>query len=190
MQNPDTLKIFAFKTPEDLRMWLKSNHATKNELWIKIFKKGSKIQSVDWNEAVIESLCWGWIDGIKKSLDEQSYLQRITPRKARSNWSKRNTEHVDRLISEGRMEEPGLVHVLAARADGRWEKAYTVSEMKVPTDFLLALDNEPAAKQFYQTLTKSSRYAIAHGLESAKKQETRQRRFDKFMAMLIRSEKP
>jgi uncharacterized protein YdeI (YjbR/CyaY-like superfamily) len=190
MLKPDTLKIMAFKSPKDLSKWLQDNHTSESELWVKIFKKGSGVQSVNWNEVVIESLCWGWIDGIKKSLDDQAYLQRITPRKTRSNWSKRNTEHIERLIIEGRMEEPGHVHVRAAKADGRWEKAYSVSEMSVPADFLLALCNEPKAKQFYETLTKSNRYAIAHGLESAKKQETRQRRFKKFMDMLIREEKP
>jgi len=115
----------------------------------------------------------GWIDGIKNSLDDQAYLQRITPRKTRSNWSKRNTEHIERLIIEERMEEPGLVHVRAAKADSRWENAYSVSEMKVPADFLAALDNKTKAKQFYETLTKANRYAIAYGLESAKKSETR-----------------
>ena len=190
MLKPDTSKIMVFKSPKDLSKWLQDNHTSESELWVKIFKKGSGVPSVNWNEVVIESLCWGWIDGIKKSLDDQAYLQRITPRKTRSNWSKRNTEHIEHLIIEGRMEEPGLVHVRAAKADGRWENAYSVSEMNVPADFLAALDNKPKAKQFYETLTKSNRYAIAHGLESAKKPETRQRRFKKFMDMLICEERP
>ncbi len=190
MLKPDASKIMTFKSPKDLSKWLQANHANESELWVKIFKKRSGIPSVTWNEVVIEALCWGWIDGVKKSLDDQAYLQRITPRKIRSNWSKRNTEHVERLIIEGRMEEPGLMHVRAAKADGRWENAYAVSEMKVPADFLAALENRPKAKQFYETLTKSNRYAIAYGLKSAKKPETRQRRFNKFMDMLIREEKP
>ena len=188
MPKPDAPKTMTFKSPKELSKWLQANHATESELLIKMFKKGSGIPSVNWNEVVIESLCWGWIDGVKKSLDDQAYLQRITPRKARSNWSKRNTEHVDRLIIEGRMKEPGLVHVRAAKEDGRWKNAYTVSEMKVPADFLAALESMPKAKQFYETLTKSNRYAIAYGLESAKKPETRQRRFKKFMDKLIRKE--
>ena len=102
---------------------------------MKIFKKQSAVTSVTWDEVVIEALCWGWIDGVKKSLDEQAYLQRITPRKARSSWSKRNRAHVERLIEEGRMQEPGLVHVRAAEADGRWENAYAVREMTVPERF-------------------------------------------------------
>lgn len=183
-------KIESFKSPVDLSHWLQANHGTENELWIKIFKKGSGVASVSWNEVVIEILCWGWIDGVKKSLDDQAYLQRITPRKAGSQWSRRNTEHVERLIKQGRMEAPGLVHVRAAKADGRWENAYAASEMKVPEDFLVALETKPKAKQFYETLTKSNRYVIAHGLESAKRPETRRRRFQGFMDMLVREEKP
>lgn len=190
MPKPDAPRTTTFKSPKELSKWLQANHATESELLIKMFKKGSGIPSVNWNEVVIESLCWGWIDGVKRSLDDKGYLQRITPRKARSNWSKRNTEHVDRLIIEGRMKEPGLVHVRAAKEDGRWKNAYTASEMKVPADFLAALESMPKAKQFYETLTKSNRYAIAYGLESAKKPETRQRRFKKFMDELIRKEKP
>ena len=190
MPEPDPNKILSFTTPEKLAQWLKANHSIESELWIKIFKKNSKLPSVTWDHVVIESLCWGWIDGIKKSLDEQAYLQRITPRKVRSNWSKRNVEHVERLISEERMMEPGLVHVSAAKADGRWDNAYVVSEMKVPDDFIAALEGKHKAKQFFETLNKSSRYVIAHGLTSAKKPETRQRRFAKYMDMIECEKKP
>lgn len=191
MPEPDPTKIMPFASPKELRRWLKANHATESELWVKVFKTKTGLPSVTWNEIVIETLCWGWIDGIKKSIDAEAYLQRITPRKPRSNWSKRNREHAERLMGEGRMEKPGLVHVHAAQADGRWENAYLPSsEMTVPEDFVLALESTPKAKQFYETLNKSSRYAIAYGLTSAKRPETRQRRFDKFMDMLIREEKP
>ncbi|MDX2369365.1 MAG: YdeI/OmpD-associated family protein [Colwellia sp.] len=190
MPEPDPLKIITFATPKDLGEWLKVNNATESELWIKIFKKNTGIQSVTWNDVVIEVLCWGWIDGIKKSIDELAYLQRITPRTARSNWSKRNTEHVERLISEDRMMESGLVHVHAAKADGRWEKAYVVSEMEVPADFVAALESQPRVKAFFEMLNKSNRYVIAYGLISAKKPETRLRRFAKFMNMLVHEEKP
>ena len=190
MPEPDPQKIKSFVTSRELGEWLKTNHTIESELWVKIFKKNTGIQSVTWNDVVIEILCWGWIDGIKKSIDNKAYLQRITPRKARSNWSKRNTEHVERLIKEDRMTEAGLVHVRAAKADGRWEKAYVVSEMEIPTDFLAALNNQPIVKQFFETLNKSSRYTIAYGLTSAKKPETRQRRFEKFMNMLVNQEKP
>ena len=191
MVKPDPKKIIAFASSKELNKWLRANHATENELWIKIFKKGAGVSSVTWNEVVIETLCWGWIDGVKKSLGDRAYLQRITPRKAQSSWSKRNTEHVERLITEGRMEEPGLVHVLSAKADGRWQKAYApASEMEVPADFLAALNSRPKAKRFFETLTKSSKYVISYGLTTAKKPETRKRRFDKFIDMLVRQEKP
>lgn len=191
MPELDPTKFITFASPEELHKWLKANHANETELWIKIFKKHTKIPSVTWNDVVIETLCWGWIDGVKKSIDDGVYVQRITPRKAKSSWSKKNTQHVERLIKEGRMQEPGLVHVHAAKADGRWEKAYApASEMKVPDDFLEALEKKPKAKQFYETLNKSSRYAIAYGLTTAKRAETRQRRFQKFMDMLIRKEEP
>jgi len=190
MPEPDPLKIMTFATPTALGQWLKVNHDCESELWVKIYKKNTGIQSVTWNDVVIESLCWGWIDGIKKSIDDQAYLQRITPRKTRSNWSKRNTEHAERLISENRMMESGLVHIRAAKADGRWESAYVVSEMEVPADFLAALESKPNVKAFFETLNKSSRYAIAYGLISAKKADTRVRRFEKFMNMLVHEEKP
>lgn len=190
MPKPDPAKIMTFATPRDLGRWLELNHATESELWVKIFKKKTSIPSVTWDDVVIEALCWGWIDGIKRSIDDQAYCQRITPRRARSNWSKRNRTHVENLISEGRMRESGLVHVRAAKADGRWASAYAVSEMKVPADFLVALEKKPKAKQFFETLSKSSRYVISHGLTSAKKAETRQKRFVKFMDMLTREEKP
>jgi len=190
MPEPTQLKELTFVTPKDLARWLELNHACESELWVKIYKKCTGIQSVTWDEIVIESLCWGWIDGIKKSIDDQAYLQRITPRKLRSNWSKRNTEHAERLIDEGRMMESGLVHIKAAKADGRWKNAYVVSEVEVPTDFLTALESKPSAKAFFKTLNKSSRYVIAHGLISAKKPETRLRRFIKFMDMLVQEDKP
>ena len=190
MPQPDPARVMSFALPKDLGRWLKMNHATEDELWVKIFRKGTGIPSVTWDDVVIESLCWGWIDGIKKSLDAQTYLQRITPRKARSNWSKRNRELAERLISEERMEAPGLEQVRSARADGRWENAYTASEREVPADFMAALESRPKARQFFETLTKSSRGVIAYGLSSAKKPETRQKRFEKFMAMLLNGEKP
>jgi uncharacterized protein YdeI (YjbR/CyaY-like superfamily) len=190
MPEPDPLSIMSFVTPKDLGLWLKENHTSESELWVKIYKKNTGIKSVTWNDVVIEALCWGWIDGIKKSIDDEAYLQRITPRKMLSNWSKRNTEHVERLISENRMMESGLIHIRAAKADGRWENAYVASEMEVPTDFLAALESKPKVKEFFETLNKSSHYAIAYGLISAKKQETRLRRFEKFMNMLVHEEKP
>ena len=190
MPQPDPDRILTFESPILLREWLKANHVIESELWIKVFKKNSAIESITWDEIVKEVLCWGWIDGIKKSLDEQAYLQRITPRKARSNWSKRNTVHVESLINAGLMMESGLVHVREAKADGRWDKAYVVSEMEVPADFLAALKSKPKAKEYFESLSKSNRYVIALGLTSAKKVETREKRFNKYMTNLVNQEKP
>jgi uncharacterized protein YdeI (YjbR/CyaY-like superfamily) len=164
MPEPDPLRIIAFVKPNDLGQWLKVNHISESELWVKIYKKNTGIQSVSWNDVVIEALCWGWIDGVKKSIDDQAYLQRITPRKNRSNWSKRNTEHAERLISESKMMESGLVHIRAAKADGRWESAYVVSEMEVPKDFLVALERKPYAKKFFKTLNKSNNVNVGTNL--------------------------
>ena len=190
MAEPDPAKIRSFASAEELGRWLEANHAAENELWVKVFKVKTGKPSVSWTEIVIESLCWGWIDGIKKSIDDEAYLQRITPRRPRSNWSKRNREHAERLVGEGRMREAGLVQIRAAKADGRWKNAYAASEMKVPADFLAAVQSKSKAKQCFETLNKSNRYAIAYGLTTAKRPETRQRRFDKFLDMLIRGEKP
>jgi uncharacterized protein YdeI (YjbR/CyaY-like superfamily) len=150
MPVPDLAKTKTFASPKELSQWLEENHATETELWVRVFKKGSGVSSVSWDQIVIEALCWGWIDGVKKSVDVQTYVQRITPRKARSNWSKRNTEHVERLTTAGRMKEPGLVHVRAAKADGRWEQAYApASEMEIPIDFLNELKSRKDAKRFF-----------------------------------------
>ena len=190
MPEANSLRIMAFVTPQDLGQWLMSNHTSESELWVKIYKKNTGIPSVSWDDVVIEALCWGWIDGVKKSIDDKAYLQRITPRKLRSNWSKRNTTHAERLINEGRMMVSGMAHIRAAKADGRWENAYVVSEMEIPSDFLIALERKPNAHVFFETLNKSSRYVIAYGLISAKKPETRSKRFEKFMNMLVNEEKP
>lgn len=190
MPNPDPTKIMTFEEPQQLGQWLENNHGNETELWIKIFKKHSGVLSVTWDDVVVESLCWGWIDGIKKSVDDQAYLQRITPRKSKSNWSKKNRKHVEELIHLGRMQASGLLHVTAAKADGRWENAYAVSEMTVPEDFIAALADMPIAKTFYDTLNKSDRCTIAHGLTSAKKADTRARRFTKYIKMLELNEKP
>lgn len=188
--NVDLARVHAFEDPAEFRQWLQKNYAAEEKIWIKIFKKGSGHKPISWNEAVVEALCWGWIDGIKKPFDEQAYLQRFTPRRKGSNWSKRNREHAERLIKEGRMHKAGLVHVHAAQADGRWEKAYApASEMEMPEDFLSALEQSPEAKAFFETLNRQNRYAISYRLQTAKKPATRQKRFDQFLAMLEKGEK-
>ncbi|TWT51014.1 hypothetical protein Pla22_37900 [Rubripirellula amarantea] len=191
MPTPDPKKTKSFTSPEKLGRWLEKNHEAEDELWVQVFKKKTGEPSVTWAEIVFETLCWGWIDGMKKSVDDKTYLQRITPRKKRSSWSKRNCEHAEQLIREGRMREAGLEQVKLAKADGRWENAYApASESEVPSDFVSAVNRKPKAKRFFESLNKSSRYAITYGLTTAKKPETRQRRFEKFMEMLLREEEP
>ncbi len=121
MPQANPSNTLTFESAELLGLWLKANHATETELWVKIFKKQSGIASVTWDDVVVEALCWGWIDGVKKSIDDQAYVQRITPRKPRSSWSKRNRAHVERLISEGRMTAPGWYRCVQRRrtAGGR-----------------------------------------------------------------------
>lgn len=122
-----------FETPEQLHAWLQSNHASKTELWVRIFKKATDQPSVTWDDCVVAAIAWGWIDGIRKSLDDTSFLQRLTPRRARSNWSQKNVQHAERLIEQGRMQPAGLVQVEAARSDGRWATAYAGSAtMEMP----------------------------------------------------------
>ena len=186
----DQSRILAFESSEMFGLWLQANHAQAPELWLKIYKKHTQIKSIDWEQAVLEALCWGWIDGVKKSLDDQAYLQRFTPRKAKSNWSQRNCEHVERLIAEAKMQEPGLVHVRAAQADGRWQAAYPPSsEMVVPQDFLDALATRPDAEAFFKTLNRQNVFAIVYRLHTAKKPETRQKRFEKLLHMLQQGER-
>lgn len=191
----DDKLIQPFETPECFYEWLRLNHNTETELWLKIYKKASGIKSIDWNDAVKMALCWGWIDGIKKSVDGDCYIQRLTPRRAKSIWSKRNTEHVAVLIEQGLMQQTGLIHVEAAKADGRWQAAYSIShDNEIPEDFLAAVEastkNDGMTKEFFDSLSKSSRNIIAYGLTNAKKEETRKKRFDKFLAMLEDNVRP
>jgi uncharacterized protein YdeI (YjbR/CyaY-like superfamily) len=186
---PDQTRIQAFEDSTAFWEWLELNHASEPEVWVKMYKKASGQKTINWEEAVIEALCWGWIDSVKKSFDDQAYLQRFTPRRKGSNWSKRNREHVERLIAAGRMREPGLVHMRAAQADGRWAAAYAASEMTVPEDFLAALEKRPKAKAFFETLNRQNLYVIGYRLQTAKKPETRQKRFEQFLAMLEKGEK-
>jgi uncharacterized protein YdeI (YjbR/CyaY-like superfamily) len=182
-------RIHAFRTPVDFNRWLEEHHASEPELWLKIYKKGSGEQTVSWSEAVTEALCWGWIDSVKMPLDDKAYLQRFTPRRKGSDWSKRNREHVEKLVAEGRMREPGLAHVRAAQSDGRWESAYAPSsEMTVPEDFMAALEVLPEAKAFFGTLNRANLYAIAYRLRTTKKAETRRKRFEKLLARLAKGE--
>lgn len=179
----------AFQKPEDLSTWLGTHHATESELWVRIYKKQSGIASVTWEDCVVVALAWGWIDGLKQALDAVSFVQRLTPRRPKSNWSKKNCDHAQHLISKGLMQPAGLAHVQAAQADGRWDNAYAgSSSMEMPDDFLAALEENDAAKAFYDTLNRAALFTIYHRLHTAKLPETRKKRMDTILTKLGRSE--
>jgi uncharacterized protein YdeI (YjbR/CyaY-like superfamily) len=182
--------IIAFATAAEFRQWLARHHSDHPGIWLKIAKKASGIPSVTYAEALDEALCFGWIDGQKKSFDEFAYLQKFTRRGRRSVWSKINVGHVARLEKAGRMKPAGLAAVAAAQADGRWEAAYhSSSTAELPEDFLTALEREPAAREFFSTLNKTQRYGFFFRITTAKKPETRRQRITNFVAMLKRGEK-
>jgi uncharacterized protein YdeI (YjbR/CyaY-like superfamily) len=177
-----------FPTPQDWRAWLETHHATATEAVLKLYKKASGIPSITWEEAVIEALAFGWIDGVKRSGDDVHWLQRFTPRKPRSAWSQKNRAHVERLINDGRMTPAGLAQVNTAKADGRWDAAYAGGkDAQVPQDFLDALT--PEAALVYKTLNARNRFAIYYRLTSAKRPETRAKRVADIIAMLARGER-
>lgn len=182
--------VIAFASAAEFRHWLTQHHAGHPGLWLKLAKKASGIASVTYAEALEEALCVGWIDGLRKRHDATSFLQKFTRRGPRSVWSKINTGHVERLTREGRMQPAGHAAVQAARADGRWAKAYASSRSaEVPADFLAALGRHKKARAFFDTLKQANRFAIYYRLNDAKKPETRQRRLEQFVAMMRRGEK-
>lgn len=181
---------YSFKDSAALAVWLKKNHQTASEVWIRFFKKASGVPSVTYAEALDEALCWGWIDGQLKPFDGRSWLHRFTPRTQRSKWSKRNRKHVARLVEAGRMKPEGLAQVKAAKADGRWKQAYSPpSQAKAPADLLKELKKDKKAEAYFKTLNRANLYAIVYRLETAKKPETRERRFKQILAMMKKGEK-
>lgn len=182
--------IKSFPSQKKWREWLEKNHSNSDGIFLRIYKKDSDKKTVTHLEALDEALCFGWIDGIRKSFDEASFLQKFTPRQKRSIWSKRNQENVARLIQEGRMAEAGLAEIDRAKKDGRWDRAYdSPKNMKVPSDFLKELKKNKAAYQFFKGLTKVNHFAIAFRLHNAKRPETRERRMRDFLDRLARGEK-
>jgi uncharacterized protein YdeI (YjbR/CyaY-like superfamily) len=174
-----------FESVEAWERWLAEHHDEPAGVWIRFARKGSGIASVTQPQALETALRYGWIDGQARSLDERFYLQRFTPRRARSMWSKRNREIATALIAAGRMEPPGLREVERAKADGRWDAAYDApSGATVPEDLQAALDADAQAAAFFATLDSRNRYAILHRIQTAKKPETRARRIATFVAML------
>lgn len=189
MSMPDDLPIQHFHDGKEWEQWL-SAHADSKGLWLKIAKKDSGIASVNYAQALDVALCHGWIDGQKRGFDEPFFLQRFTPRRPRSLWSKINIGHVVRLITNGRMQPAGLREVEAAKADGRWDAAYHGSgSMEVPAELAAALSKSRKAKAFFDTLDKTNRYSFCWRVHTAKKSETRIARAEKFVAMLAKGEK-
>ena len=178
-----------FKNAKAFETWLKKHHAASDGLWLQIAKKGAGEPSVTYPEAVEIALCWGWIDGQKKGLDEQHFLQRFTPRRARSIWSKVNIGKIATLTAAGRMQPAGQAQVDAAKADGRWAQAYdSARTATVPDDLQAALHAAPGAKAFFATINASNRYAVLWRVQTAVKPETRAKRIAQLVEMLARGE--
>jgi uncharacterized protein YdeI (YjbR/CyaY-like superfamily) len=178
-----------FKNARAFETWLKKHHAASDGLWLQIAKKGADEPSVTYLEAIEIALCWGWIDGQKKGLDDQHFLQRFTPRRAKSIWSKINVAKVATLIEGGRMQPAGQAQIDAAKADGRWEGAYDGARTAtMPDDLQAALDANIQAKKFFATVNASNRYAVLWRVQTAVKPETRARRIEQLVEMLARGE--
>jgi uncharacterized protein YdeI (YjbR/CyaY-like superfamily) len=181
----DELPVVSLDSQPSWRTWLDENHATSRGVWLKIAKRGAPASTVSYAEALEEAICYGWIDGQKGRLDDDYWLQRFTPRKPGSKWSKINREKAERLIAEAKVMPAGLREVTAAQADGRWAAAYEgQATATVPPDLAEELDRNPVARAFFATLTGVNRYAILYRIQDAKKPETRARRIEKFVAML------
>jgi uncharacterized protein YdeI (YjbR/CyaY-like superfamily) len=165
--------------------WLEANHTDTADLWLKISKKDSGIPSVTYQEALETALCFGWIDGQRKSHDEQYFIQRFTPRRGKSMWSKRNVDKATVLIEAGRMRSAGQAEIDAAKEDGRWEKAYSSSSvMEVPDDFQAALNRNKKAKTFFDSLGRTKRYSFLWRIATTKREETRTKKIEQFVQLL------
>lgn len=185
---PGTLPVL-FENAEAFDSWLKMHHAGCDGLWLKLAKRGAPEVTVAYAEAVEVALCWGWIDGQKRGLNEQYFLQRFTPRRPCSVWSKINVEKAGALIDAGRMRDAGFAQIEAAKADGRWAHAYDGARTSaVPGDLLTALEAEPKAKAFFATVNATNRYAVLWRIQTAVKPETRAKRIANLVAMLARGE--
>jgi uncharacterized protein YdeI (YjbR/CyaY-like superfamily) len=182
--------IMLFESPEQWEKWLKEHHGESSGVRLQIAKKGADKQTVSYAEALDIALCYGWIDGQKGALDDQFWLQKFTPRRSKSVWSKVNTKKATELIAQGRMQPAGLKEVEAAKQDGRWDAANeSQRNSQMPEDFQVELENNPKAKEFFATLNSANRYAIYYRIQSAKKAETRRARIEKFIAMLNEQKK-
>jgi uncharacterized protein YdeI (YjbR/CyaY-like superfamily) len=184
------MPVVPFETPVHLENWLEENHTSFNGVWIRFYKKGSGIPTITYSEALDVALCYGWIDGQLKKYDDHSYIQKFTPRRSKSMWSKRNKEHVVRLEKAGKMRVPGIKEVEAAKSDGRWDRAYdSPSKMTVPEDFLAELKKHQEAYSFFNELNKTNKYSISWRLQTAKNPDTRKKRLNEILEMMKNKEK-
>lgn len=188
--DPPELPLLRFAAQHNWLQWLEHNHEQSSGVWLQLAKKGSDQQTLSYAEALETALCYGWIDSQKKGYDADFWLQKFTPRTARSPWSQINREKAKRLLETGQMQPAGLTAIEAAQQDGRWEAAYAAqSKATVPEDLQAALEQNPKAQAFFASLDSRNRYAILYRLQTAKKAETRARRLQKFLDMLQRQEK-
>ena len=189
---PDPKKIKSFRTEAAFETWLAANHARESELWLKIHKKDSGLPTVTHAQALDVALCWGWIDGLRKTFDERSFLQRFSPRRAKSVWSQINRDHVARLAKAGRMTPHGQRHVDAARADGRWSAAYapirSATQATIPDDLRAAIEANPRARKTFRTLGRLNLFALAFRTNKMRTPAGRARKIEALVAMLERRE--
>jgi uncharacterized protein YdeI (YjbR/CyaY-like superfamily) len=191
MARPLTDPVIAFDSQAAWEAWLAEHHATANGVWVKMAKKASGIGTVTHPEALESALCYGWIDGQRNRFDDQWFIQRFTPRRPRSKWSKINRDKAEQLIRDGRMQPAGLREIERARADGRWDAAYDApSAATVPDDLQQALDANPAAAAFFSTLNRQNQLVVIYQVDDAKRPETRARRIEKFVSMLNEGTRP
>ena len=188
--NPKTIR--GFRTEAAFETWLRANHDRETEIWLKIHKKAAGLPTVTYVQALDIALCWGWIDGIKKSFDERSFLQRFTPRRPKSIWSQVNREHIARLTATGRMTPHGDRHVDAAKADGRWDAAYapirSATEATVPDDLRAAIEANPQARKTFRTLGRTKLFSLAFRTNNMQTPAGRARKIAELVAMLARGE--
>ncbi|RVC76034.1 hypothetical protein EN745_25865 [Mesorhizobium sp. M4A.F.Ca.ET.022.05.2.1] len=184
----DPGKVHEFADAERLRAWLARHHASETEVWIKLHKVGSGLPSITPKQAIDVVLCFGWIDAVRKSLDDKSYLQRYTPRGKKSTWSRINVDNVARLVEAGRMTEHGLRQVEAAKADGRWARAYSAKEMTIPPDLQAAIDADPKAKAMLAGLSAQNRFALTFRTHNMKTEAGRRKKIADLVEMLKRGE--
>lgn len=189
-EKSNDLEVRSFESAKGWEQWLAKNHRSSHGIWLRFFKKGSlPASAISHADALDGALCYGWIDSQARSYDEKSWLQKFTPRKTKSMWSKRNIEHVRRLENAGRMKPAGLAEVEAAKADGRWQRAYdSPSNMALPADFMAEVAKNPKAQAFLKTLNKTNQYSIGWRLQTARTAATRSKRMKMLVAMLARGE--